>query len=163
MNKEVLTTLGLVVAVGLAKDFSKSGSAKSDWIKRKGKLGGPGFLSKSKGEQHRLLDDAVQKYGYRSTLGSIMALERSTTIEQRHGEELEELRNWLRGKYGGEGSFYLNNEEILRQHFAIKAGKKIPQTYITHELERYTVLPPELRSPEQNKIVAALEEYLSSK
>ena len=85
MNKEALTTLGLVLAVGLVKDFAKSGSAKSDI------------------------------------------------------------------------------EEILRQHFAIKAGKKIPQTYITHELERYTVLPPELRSPEQNKIVAALEEYISSK
>jgi len=84
MNKEALTTLGLVLAVGLAKDFS--------------------------------------------------------------------------------GSFSVSDvEAILRQHFAIKAGKKIPQTYITHELERYTVLPPELRSPEQNKIVAALEEYLSSK
>jgi len=86
MNKEALTTLGLVLAVGLVKDFSKSGS-----------------FSKS------------------------------------------------------------DVESILRQHFAIKAGKKIPQTYITHELERYTVLPPELRSPEQNKIVLALEEYQSRK
>jgi len=86
VNKEALTTLGLVLAVGLVKDFSKSGS-----------------FSKS------------------------------------------------------------DVESILRQHFAIKAGKKIPQTYITHELERYTVLPPELRSPEQNKIVLALEEYQSRK
>ena len=86
MNKEALTTLGLVLAVGLVKDFTKSGS-----------------FSKS------------------------------------------------------------DVEEVLRQHFAIKAGKKIPQTYITHELERYTVLPPELRSLEQNKIVNALKEYLGSK
>lgn len=85
MNTGSLTTLGLVIAVGLVKDFSKSGSAKSD------------------------------------------------------------------------------TKEILRQHFGLKSGKKIPETYITHELERYTVLPPELRSPEQNKIVSALKEYLISK
>ena len=83
MNKEVLTTLGLVLAVGFAKDFS--------------------------------------------------------------------------------GSFSVSDfEAILRQHFAIKKGKKIPKTYITHELERYTVLPLELRSPEQNKIVDALEKYLEN-
>ena len=161
MNKEVLTTLGLVLAVGLAKDFSKSGSLSSDWIKRKGKLGGPGFLSKPKGEQHRLLDDAVQKFGYRSTLGSIMALERSSAIDENYGEELEGLRDWLKGKYGGEGSFYLDSEAILRQHFAIAKGKKIPRTYISHELERYTVLPPELRSPQQNNIILALEEWIN--
>jgi hypothetical protein len=86
VNKEALTTLGLVLAVGLVKDFTKSGS-----------------FSKS------------------------------------------------------------DVEEVLRQHFAIKAGKKIPQTYITHELERLTVLPLELRTPEQNKIVSALEAWLTSK
>jgi hypothetical protein len=78
---------------------------KPDWIKREGKLGGPGFLDKSELAQKRLLTKSVKKHGYRSTLGSIMVLERNRTIKRRHGKELENLRKWLVGKYGGPGSF----------------------------------------------------------
>lgn len=75
------------------------------WIKHEGKLGGAGFLDKSERTQKRLLRNAVNEYGYRSTLGSIMVLERNRTIKQRHGKELERLREWLVGEYGGPGSF----------------------------------------------------------
>jgi hypothetical protein len=80
-------------------------SKKPAWIKHEGKLGGPGFLGKAERTQKRLLRSAVNKYGYRSTLGSIMVLERNRTIKQRHGKELERLRKWLVGEYGGPGSF----------------------------------------------------------
>jgi hypothetical protein len=95
--------IGVVLLTGLAKKF-KSGSM-DQWITREGKLGGKGFLSKPRSEQHKLLKNSVKKYGYRSTLGSIMVLERSHVIDQRHGEELEELRDWLKDTFGGEGSY----------------------------------------------------------
>ena len=78
---------------------------KPKWIKHEGKLGGAGFLDKSDLTQKRLLARSVKGHGYRSTLGSIMALERNKTIKRRHGEELAGLRKWLVGKYGGPGSF----------------------------------------------------------
>jgi hypothetical protein len=75
------------------------------WITRKGKLGGPGFLTKSRSEQKALLDACVAEYGYRSCLGSITVLERSTAIRAKHGKTLAALRGWLKRSYGGAGTF----------------------------------------------------------
>jgi hypothetical protein len=72
----------------------------SQWIIRPGKLGGPGFLSKSSSEQHRLLDKCVREYGYRSCLGSIMVLQRSRAINSAHGAKLNSLKNYLKRNYG---------------------------------------------------------------
>lgn len=76
-----------------------------DWIKRPGKLGGRGFLSKSRVEQEGLLDKCVHRYGYRSCLGSVMVLERNNAIRREYKDVLESLREHLVRRYGGEGSF----------------------------------------------------------
>jgi hypothetical protein len=75
------------------------------WVTRPGKLGGKGFLTKPKREQQRLLDACVEEYGYRSCLGSITALERSTSIQSKYGKTLTRLRDYLRETYGGAGAF----------------------------------------------------------
>ena len=70
------------------------------WIKREGKLGGPGYTKKTIAARHRILAGVVKKYGYRSALGSIMALERSTQISATVRKVLVADRNWLRETYG---------------------------------------------------------------
>ena len=64
---------------------------------------------------------------------------------------------------GSRGMDSLSPEEItiLRQHFAVPADKKIPPSYIKNELARFTVLPEDLRTPEQQKIVQILEKYVT--
>jgi len=76
------------------------------WInpEHAGKLG-EGFLSWPWAKRKAALDNAVQEYGYRSTLGSIMVLERSRAIRARHEETLMHDRRYLVATYGGEGSF----------------------------------------------------------
>lgn len=72
----------------------------SPWITRKGKLGGPGYLSKSSTERHRLLSKCVSEYGYRSCLGSVMVLSRNRSVQAVHGSKLTQDREWLKNKYG---------------------------------------------------------------
>ena len=52
-------------------------------------------------------------------------------------------------------------ERLLKDHFAVLTSKKIPKTYLTHELERYTILPPDLRTDQQNVIIAAIKQYMN--
>lgn len=80
----------------------KSQSGKQSWIKRKGKLGGPGYLSKPSSQRHYLLDKCVRGHGhgYRSCLGSIMVLERSSVLKQRYGKKLASDRKYLKNKFG---------------------------------------------------------------
>lgn len=77
----------------------------SPWITHEGKLGGAGYLIKPASVRHQILDKCVQGYGYRSCLGSIMVLERSSSLQQRYGAKLASDRNYLKMKYGGKGSF----------------------------------------------------------
>jgi|SRR5579871_5975743 hypothetical protein len=65
------------------------------WITRKGKLGGPGYVHKPSTIRHGLLNTCVNKNGYRSCLGSIMALERNRTIESKYGTKLAADRHYL--------------------------------------------------------------------
>jgi hypothetical protein len=76
----------------------------SPWITRKGKLGGPGYLSKSSTERHRLLSKCVVKYGYRSCLGSVTVLSRNRTIKAKYESKLKQDREWLKSKYGNSKS-----------------------------------------------------------
>jgi len=80
-----------------------------DWIgkaiTRPGKLGGAGFLSKSKAAQEKILRGCVAEYGYRSCLGSVMILERIPDIQNRWGARLAGLRHFLVRNFGGPGSF----------------------------------------------------------
>ena len=70
--------------------------------KRPGKLGGPGYLKKSAMQRHRLLDRCKDKYGYRSCLGSIQALEvwlKNSGTASELGK-LRADRAWLVRNYG---------------------------------------------------------------
>lgn len=52
------------------------------WIQREGKLGGPGYTSKTNKERHFLLQCSLDLYGYRSTLGSLLVLLRSRALKK---------------------------------------------------------------------------------
>jgi len=75
------------------------------WITREGKLGGKGYLSKSTVSRRRILNRCVKNWGYRSCLGSIMVLNRSSTLRRKYGRKLDEDKEYLKRKYGGKGSF----------------------------------------------------------
>ena len=70
------------------------------WITQSGKLGGPGYLSKSTAERHRLLDRCVREYGYRSCLGSVIVLMRSRAIMDRHATKLNSDKDYMVAKHG---------------------------------------------------------------
>lgn len=76
-----------------------------DWITREGKLGGPGYSDKPVRTRHALLNKAVKGYGYRSTLGSLMVLLRNSHMGAKDRKVITADKNWLKAKYGGEGSF----------------------------------------------------------
>lgn len=77
------------------------------WVRpeRAGKLGGPGYLSKSDAQRHQHLDNCIRQWGYRSCLGSIMVLERSRAIKDKYGAKLLKDREYLKQTYGGPGSY----------------------------------------------------------
>lgn len=83
----------------------RSRERSSPWIHRNGKLGGKGFLSKPVSTQHSLLTKCVREYGYRSCLGSVMVLSRNRSIQRSHSAKINSLKNWLKKKYGGSGTF----------------------------------------------------------
>jgi hypothetical protein len=69
------------------------------WITKIGKLGGSGFLTKTSTEQHKLLNNCVKKYGYRSCLGSLMVLNKNKIIKEKHGKKINSLVKYLKNKY----------------------------------------------------------------
>ncbi len=75
-------------------------------IKRPGKLGGKGFMSKSVDQQHRILNGCVSRYGYRSCLGSVMLLHNINSGQKR--QQMASLKNWLVREHGGPGTFKRN-------------------------------------------------------
>jgi hypothetical protein len=93
--------------VGRRARGAKAGPYKGQkaWIRREGKIGGPGYTTRSATDRHRDLNRAVGKYGYRSTLGSLQVLLRSTTISREKKNRIARDKEWLKSKYGGSGSF----------------------------------------------------------
>ena len=75
-------------------------------IKRPGKLGGKGFMSKSQAEQHQIMNSCVGRYGYRSCLGSVMLLHNINSGQKR--QQMASLKNWLVKEHGGPGTFKRN-------------------------------------------------------
>lgn len=93
-----------------ATSYTRAGprtTHKPNWIRRKGKLGGRGFATKPVTVRHRLLDDCVHKYNYRSCLGSVRVLEihKKYKNSPRVAANLLESRTYLKNSYGGKGSF----------------------------------------------------------
>lgn len=70
------------------------------WITHEGKLGGKGYLSKTAEERHKILDKCVKGWGYKSCLGSIMVLNRSSEIKEKYGNKLNSDKKYLENKYG---------------------------------------------------------------
>jgi hypothetical protein len=117
-----LISLGIVSAVGFVRE--RPGSRAFDlgaalevpeqeerelWIgraiRRQGKLGGKGYTTKPWSERQPILDSCVEKYGYRSCLGSIQVLLNIGTAGRKATDALEHDKEYLVTTYGGEGSF----------------------------------------------------------
>ena len=74
-------------------------------ITREGKLGGPGYTGKSVRQRHKILDQCVKNFSYRSCLGSLQVLLISTEMGKSARRVIEQDKKWLMKKYGGPGSF----------------------------------------------------------
>lgn len=98
------------------------GKKKQGWIAKEGKLGGGGYLHKSQSERHAILNKCVKQYGYRSCLGSIMVLERSTKLREMYGQKLSKDRQYLVNKYGGKGAF--GKRKSVKRKKSKKRSKK---------------------------------------
>lgn len=74
---------------------------------KEGGLGGPGYLDKSSSARHKILDRCVKSDGYRTCLGRIQALSvlGKRTFSKADHSKLRGDREYLKRKYGGEGSF----------------------------------------------------------
>lgn len=92
-------------ATGKGGSSKKNERKRKPWITREGKLGGAGYLSKSATTRQRLLNRCVKKYSYRSCLGSIQALQRTTQYSAAQQKKLAQDHKYLVTKYGGPGSF----------------------------------------------------------
>lgn len=81
---------------------SKAGPYRDEekWIQKEGTLG-KGFLTTmSQAQRHKALDKCVKKFGYRSCLGKVQALNRSSTLKKKYGSKLTESREYLVKKFG---------------------------------------------------------------
>lgn len=74
----------------------KRRTAKGPWIQRTGKLGGPGYTGKGDRERHFILKCAMDQFGYRSTLGSLLVLLRGKTSKKVR-DVIEADLEWLKG------------------------------------------------------------------
>jgi hypothetical protein len=94
-------------APGITSRGAKSGpyADEEPWITHEGKLGGPGYTKKPARTRHKILNKCVDEYGYRSCLGSLMVLTRSSEISAKVRKVINDDIAWLEKKYGGEGSF----------------------------------------------------------
>lgn len=81
------------------------------WIEREGKLGGPGYTKKKQKDRRNILRSCVKKYDYRSCLGSLMVLLRSSEIKGKTRKTIESDKKWLMKEFGGPGSFSENPED----------------------------------------------------
>lgn len=75
------------------------------WIGVEGGLGGPGFLSRPDAKRHTILREKVSKDGYRTVLGRLAVLERSSTISLAKRAKAKKDREFLVRNFGGRGSF----------------------------------------------------------
>jgi hypothetical protein len=74
----------------------KRRKANGPWIQRMGKLGGPGYTTKSDRERHFLLECSMDQFGYKSTLGSLLVLLRGKYIGKDVRQTVEEDIAWLK-------------------------------------------------------------------
>lgn len=109
------------------------------WITREGKLGGPGFTQKPTQERRKILKRCVDEYGYRSCLGSVQVLLRSSELKDKTKKVLESDSNWLEKEFGGPGSFTENPMNTREQFFYNYAGHSWPTGASEKEKEKAKV------------------------
>lgn len=78
-------------------------------IQREGKLGGKGYTQKPAKERQKILRKCVGEYGYRSCLGSIQVLLKSSEIKPKTRKALQSDLKFLEKTFGGPGSFAESN------------------------------------------------------
>lgn len=84
-----------------SKSRSRSASPKRQkWISHEGKLGGHGYLTKTAAQRHKILDQCVKDWGYRSCLGSVLVLNRNRNIKSLYGDIIESDKNYVMRKHG---------------------------------------------------------------
>lgn len=87
-------------------------------IKREGKLGGPGYTLKAARTRHGLLNKAVKRYGYRSTLGSLQVLLLDKAISASKRKVIEADKKWLMAKYSPHAALRTNGRSATRRNKA---------------------------------------------
>jgi hypothetical protein len=79
----------------------------SRWIKKQGKLGGSGFLTKfSRYQQKTSLDRCVGKYGYRSCLGSLLILKKPKNRNMVFEPVINDLVRYMKRKHKNDPTYY---------------------------------------------------------
>lgn len=96
------------------KKDPKTGDLYETWIKRPGKLGGPGYTKRSTAERHKILKKCIEggslkldgkkwsspAYGYRSCRDSLTVLLRSSEIKGKTRKTIQEDVKWIEKTYG---------------------------------------------------------------
>lgn len=77
---------------------SRAAPAHPPWITHPGKLGGPGYLSKTDIVRHRLLNACIARHGWNSCRGSVAVLQRPRVM-QHNPMAMRKLSNDLRYIY----------------------------------------------------------------
>lgn len=86
---------------GKKKSRSRSASPmREKWITHEGKLGGHGYLHKSKAQRRKILDQCVKDWGYKSCLGSVLVLNRNKNIKALYGDIINEDKEYIMKKHG---------------------------------------------------------------
>lgn len=89
-------------------------------------LGGPGYTKKAEATRHRLLNECVKKFGYRSCLSKLQAVLISTAIKPVTRKVWTADKKWLMKKYGGPGSFGPHKGKKTGRKVAKRGSKKNP-------------------------------------
>ena len=84
---------------------SRSKKTYKNWLTYKGKLEGPGYLSRDQEDRKKILKACIYRHGYRSCLGSLTALKRNKKTSDKYGSQLASNTAYLERNYGGKGSY----------------------------------------------------------
>lgn len=103
---------------------SKKSKKSKNWLTHKGKLEGKGYLKKRQDHRRKILKSCINRYGYRSCLGSLTALKRNQNTKRKYYPQLESNSTHLRKTYGGIGSYGPQNPYKKKCKLIKKSSRK---------------------------------------